>query len=211
MMSVLRKPSVMALLAANAVPVVGVLAFDWDLRMILFLYWAESAVIGFYNVLKMMCIGGIVALPICVFFSAHYGIFMMVHLGFIFAITTFGKMSPGAMPFEGALEVLGDWGVWTGIAGLFISHGVSFVINFLPESRELNSTAERTAAVGKQMAAPYGRIILMHMTLLIGAFAVTLLGAPAAVLVLLVVFKLIADVAAHAKEHGWARVEVRVG
>jgi hypothetical protein len=43
-----------ALVAANALPLFGVLFFGWDTFTIVFLYWAENVVIGAINVLKML-------------------------------------------------------------------------------------------------------------------------------------------------------------
>lgn len=48
------KPSAYALIAANALPIVGVLFFGWDTFSIVFLYWLENVIIGGVNVLKMI-------------------------------------------------------------------------------------------------------------------------------------------------------------
>ena len=45
--------SVFALIAANVLPIVGVLLWGWDAGALVFLYWTENVVIGFYNILKM--------------------------------------------------------------------------------------------------------------------------------------------------------------
>ena len=44
---------VIALLAANAIPLFGVLFLEWDAFFIVLLYWSENLVIGFYNILKI--------------------------------------------------------------------------------------------------------------------------------------------------------------
>jgi len=46
--------SVAALIAANLVPLVGVLAFGWSTLNVVLLYWMENVVIGVINVLKMV-------------------------------------------------------------------------------------------------------------------------------------------------------------
>jgi hypothetical protein len=45
-----------ALIAANALPLFGVLFFGWDTFTIVFLYWAENVIVGAINVLKMFAI-----------------------------------------------------------------------------------------------------------------------------------------------------------
>ena len=46
--------AVVALVVANLIPLVGVLFFDWNVWMILVVYWLENGVVGFFNVLKML-------------------------------------------------------------------------------------------------------------------------------------------------------------
>ena len=48
--------STLALVAANAVPLVGVLVFHWTVFPILLLYWCENVVVGAFNVLRMLCV-----------------------------------------------------------------------------------------------------------------------------------------------------------
>ncbi len=43
-----------ALIAANALPLFGVLFFGWDTFTIVFLYWAENVIVGAINVLKIL-------------------------------------------------------------------------------------------------------------------------------------------------------------
>ncbi len=49
-----HKPSGLALIAANLLPLLGVIFLGWDAFAILLLYWAENVVIGAINVLKII-------------------------------------------------------------------------------------------------------------------------------------------------------------
>jgi hypothetical protein len=51
------------------------------------------------------------------------------------------------------------------------------------------------------MSEPYKRIIVMHMTIIIGGFLTMLLRTPAAAVLLLIIFKTAADLHAHRREH----------
>lgn len=55
------------------------------------------------------------------------------------------------------------------------------------------------------MRQPYGRVAVLHVTLLVAAFAVTALGAPIAALAFMVLLKIVLDAAAHVREHRRAR------
>lgn len=48
------KPSVLALIAANALPLIGVIFLGWSTFAIVVVYWAENVIIGMINVLKML-------------------------------------------------------------------------------------------------------------------------------------------------------------
>ena len=55
------------------------------------------------------------------------------------------------------------------------------------------------------MMAPYGRIILMHVTIIFGGWLILALGAPILALVLLIGLKIVSDARAHHKEHAALR------
>lgn len=48
------KPSVLSLIAANFLPLLGVLFLGWSTFAIVVVYWAENVIIGIINVLKMI-------------------------------------------------------------------------------------------------------------------------------------------------------------
>jgi hypothetical protein len=185
--------SAAALVAANLVPVAGVLFWDWPLATLLALYWAETAVIGVFNVFKMLLIHPLGGLFLGAFFCVHFGMFMFVHALFLAAF-----FLQGFAGFESAPALLLAALRWE-LLFLVLSHAVSFVLHWiLGDERRKHTLAQ-------QMGAPYSRVILMHVTILFGGFAVLALGAPGAVLALFIVLKTIMDLRAHLKEHGGLR------
>jgi hypothetical protein len=148
------------------------------------------------------------------FFTIHYGGFCAVHG--LFAMTFFGFDMDGALgdmnwPFVFVFvellvgvvrQVLSqappEW-LW-GFAALAASHGVSFVTNYLWRAEY------RATDLSRLMRAPYGRIVVLHIAILAGGFAVAALGSPLPILVILVVGKIALDLKLHLKEHGFTRV-----
>lgn len=215
---------VVALLAANAIPLFGVLFLGWDAFYIVLLYWTENIAIGFYNVLKMVFaavphpiahLGKLFLIP---FFIVHYGGFTAVHGFFVLAL--FHKNGQGPQ-MDGM-----DWPcflvfiqmllnvikymysvippqVRLAVLALFISHGVSFVLNYLIK-REY-----ATAKPDKLMGSPYGRVIVMHIAILAGGFLTMAIGSPAPLLVILIGLKTILDVSLHNRAHKKAAAVVR--
>jgi len=195
----IRSPTAIALIVANLVPLVGVLFFDWSLFTIMFCFWLESAVIGCLNILKLVIVANILSIIMVPFFIVHYGAFMSGHLVFIFAL-----FSPDEMSFSGFLPppdllIPHIMNVWPAFLGVSLSHGISFFYNFIGKKEFRHSTPE------KQMMAPYGRIILMHVTIIFGGWLILALGAPILALVLLIGLKIVSDGRAHHKEHAALR------
>jgi hypothetical protein len=191
------------LIVVNLIPLFGVFFFGWSLFSILLLYWLENGIIGFFNIFKIALArapssGGsgftVNGRPVSpsnkeiriIFFIFHYGLFWTVHGVFVFAF--FGP------PF-GLFSGVGLRGVAIAAAALFLSHGVSFVVNFLGKEEYL------TVSPDKQMSEPYSRVVVLHVTILVGGFFADSLGAPLAALILLVLLKTVIDLLAHLREH----------
>jgi hypothetical protein len=186
--------SVVALVAANLVPLAGVLFYDWDVASVMVLYWAESAVVGFYTALKIVIVGKIGAVFAVPFFVGHFGGFMVIHFMFIYGMMVRGLEARGPEP--GAFAALRDIFVplWPALAVLFVSHAVSFAVNFIGRREHARET------VNGLMTAPYRRIMLMQVTLIFGGWIVLLLKSPVPVLVLLIALKIVLDIRAHRRE-----------
>lgn len=186
------RASTLVLVLANLIPLAGVVLANWDIGDIMLLFWAESAIIGLFNLLKMWVVGRWSVLFLGPFFIAHFGGFMVGHLLFIYALF----LSPPEGVDATAAQVVADFRqLWPALLGLLVSHAVSFRLNFLGR-REYLSTDIR-----QQMSAPYRRIIVMHLTIIFGGFLSMAFSTPLLAMVLLVVLKIVVDVKAHAREH----------
>lgn len=192
----LTSPSGLALIAANLVPLAGVLFFGWDLASVIVLFWAESAVIGFYTALKIAVVGKFAALAMVPFFIGHFGGFMAGHFLLIYELFVRGAFARGPAPPAGEALAAIFGPLRLSLAALFISHGVSFVDNFL-RRREYAGTTMKAL-----MIAPYNRILVMQLALIFGGWIILLLKSPVPALALLIVFKTALDFSAHRKEHG---------
>ena len=187
-------PSTLALILANLVPLFGAAFMGWELGHVMVLYWAESAVIGFFNVCKIVVIGRWFALLAGPFFVGHFGGFMSVHFLFIYGIfvqdlqdNSGGDLAEVAQMFIG---------LWPALAVLFTSHAISFYTNFLGRGEYRGKTVQN------QMSEPYSRIIFMHVVLIFGGGLTLVLGGPTPVLLIVIALKIWFDVKAHLKQRG---------
>ncbi len=94
----LSRVSMLALIVANLVPLFGVLFGGWKLEEVMVLFWAESAVIGCYTLLKMAVVGKWWATLTGMFFVGHFGGFMAVHFLLIYEMFVRGINARGTGP-----------------------------------------------------------------------------------------------------------------
>jgi hypothetical protein len=228
------RPALLALVGANLLPLAGVLFGGWTVWEVLLVYWIESGIVGLFSVPRILLAAGSSDesafsltingrpvdvsgpetpvdglhvypenVPIAGFFCLHYGIFWIVHGVFVLSFPLFvgdvgtpvvGATGSGFGTFLGTLATIG-----LAVAGLLLSHGVSFVTNYVGREEYRHTSA------GERMAAPYGRVVVLHVTIIVGAFLVGSLGSPLPALVLLIVLKTGIDLAAHLREHRRAR------
>ncbi len=212
--------AIVALVVANAIPLFGVLFLGWNVWTILTIYWLENGVVGFFNVLKMSKaagtdpvgsgmtatvngrpIAGSAKAVLIPFFVVHYGIFWLVHGIFILTLPMFvafggGGFFDGGAPSDGGAGIMSDPGAIAFVLiGLFISHGISYQLNYIGRGEYLRTS------VARQMVAPYGRLVILHVTIILGGMAIAFTGAPAAAVLVLVLLKTALDLGLHLAEH----------
>lgn len=193
--------SIAVLVAANLVPLVGVLLWDWDVFLLLLLFWSENVIIGIFGIARMIVArtsdSAAENLVLPLFFLVHYGGFMFGHFMVLFGMYSGGFEGSGTSSIEPAdyYGILAENLNWIAILALFISHGWSFVENYMGKREHERLTP------GQAMALPYRRMFITHIALIAGGFFLVEQGQPLAGLVLLVAMKIGLDVVFHRREH----------
>lgn len=210
------------LITANLLLIPCVLAWDWSVFDLVFLYWAENVVIGVINVLRMAIASPETAQPpkrvsirgrrfpgmpghAGAAGNAHHAFkffiipFFVLHYGGfcyghgVFVMTLFDDSgASGLLPALASLTPAMMWAVGL----LAASHLFSLAFNYL-----LGGEYRRTNAAAL-MIRPYGRIVALHVTILFGALLIEWLGSPLGLLIVLVAAKTAADLALHETERG---------
>lgn len=229
--AVVNPLSLIALVAADLLPLVGVLFLDWQVFPIILLYWLENVVVGAFTLARIGKAEGRGGVPTAAsgvsvrlriggrsvdagsmspralqgFFCVHYGAFTLAHG--ILVVTLFGILGSASGGMTGllgvlsgtvdmgGLEVLRQWWFWVAFAALIVSHGVSYRRNFIGHGEYLVLSPQDV------MLQPYGRLVVLHITVLCAGVLVSGLGAPLAGLLLLVVLKTGLDVVTFYREH----------
>lgn len=209
--------AILTLLFNNLIPLLGVVFLGWNLYLIILVYWLENGVIGLFNALKMAMARGhapatekelrfqewlglenlsilqlLAKIFLIPFFLFHYGIFWLVHG--VFVNVFFGQWLDLAFSPEQLWRVLPE-GVLGALAAMVVSHGSSFVNNYIGAGEYLQATPSQL------MGQPYSRVFILHLTIIGGGFLVASLGAPIYGLVLLIALKTVVDLWTHLREH----------
>jgi len=203
-----------ALIAANMVPLAGVLFLGWKVGDVVLLYWLENLIIGLMNLARIasaqpdavlrnanpgkrvkpheLLIGKIVMGG---FFLVHYGAFCAGHATFLSFM--FPVKGPDGRELEIGglmLHLLADPGIILAVLALLASHLVSFFRNYLGRGEY------RRADMARLMMRPYGRIVVVHLFILGGGFLVTFLKSPLIAMALFVIIKTAVDLHMHRRE-----------
>lgn len=206
--------SVAVLIVANLIPIYGVLFLGWDLPTIIITYWAESAIIGLYTLLKAVwflvykqmeflrkkeyahLVVSIVAWCVAVGYVLLWSVaFMAFHLMFIVAFLFGGHAEvTDALEFPPIATQL----AFAHLQGLVVlalavSHGMSFIVNFVGKREYREDPISNSAFIPRMVALQL--VLGLGMGLSIG------FDVPHAFLVVLIAAKLWVDWHLHVTAH----------
>lgn len=182
----------------DIVPLVGLTFLGWNPVIILPLYWVENIAVGYYTYKKLMLPditeSGITVssgdgsknlvqrAALASFFVMHYGIFTLVHG--VFAFTVVPSVIAGSSVDTSPLL----WAVPTALITAFVAERIRFVRQIT--SPELRSKITQENAMG----AAYVRIIVLHFSILVGAWIIIGLGLPQGAAIVLILLKMIVEI-----------------
>ena len=224
MRSLLSLP-LLFLIGANLLPLAGVFFWGWDAFVLLILYWLETAIIGFWTALRIvinpstidvngrpmnqMGLGGRIGLAL--FIAVHAGIFMAVHLVFLWGLFS-GDWS-------GRIHGIGDFvreliigtDLWIPLVLLFVVRGW-LVLSPPVRCRWVWPGGRGGVIAGGDnfIVDLYLRIFVMQATIIIGAWFALMAGSSTAALALLVVLKTAAEVSYDAIMRQVAKEQAKV-
>lgn len=209
-----RAISMLALVLANLVPLYGVLFDDWSIFFVMFVYWMENVVVGFFNVMRMAFASGDAAPRVRVgrkgrtvttrplpkaaaipYFVFHFGLFALMHG--VLVVALFGREGPGGGSLSAGefAALVGDRlsdsaeraSILWALAAMVLSHGISFVLNYLMDGEH------RRVSAHDLMGRPYARVVALHIAVLFAALAAKSADGALWALVLLTVLKTLVD------------------
>jgi hypothetical protein len=221
MIGAVRTLSVLVGLAANLIPLYGVLYWEWDTFQLLMLYWMETVIIAFWTIRRIARVplqelgtitvnGQIQAATrrmLCGFFTLHAGAFISVHLLFLWILFSgeWLKKVHGVASFFSELFVAN--GLWIALSFMFASGWISYLVSasqgyprqiergLYPQKRLAPAPDARGDTVGSIVGGLYVRIVIMQVAIIVGAIFARNYGSIAPLLIV-IGFKTLADMAA---------------
>jgi hypothetical protein len=206
-------PPVISLIFANLVTIVLAIVQHWDLATVMFIYWAQSIIIGIFTVVSLLgadtaALAADLGKPIrerggsgtisprhvraytCLlagFFALHYGFFHWGYYAFIVESGLFGSVN------------FSDPNIWFSCALFFANHLYSHI-------QYRHEGPKGAGFVNEEFFRPYQRIIPMHLTIIFGSIIVLALqffgiDATMPVLVLFLLLKTRSDIFSHLSKH----------
>lgn len=198
-------PSALGLLGANVLVLLLAFIFAWRPFEALFLYWCQSIIIGLFAIVRMILstlmkkshgpfgkLGSSAGLLFMVpFFIFHFGGFCLVHLLFILAIGV-GFNEGSSFSTDLIFSTLFRPEFILAIGAFLLVHAFSLFVN-------RSELAE--SSIDQEMMRPYGRVFVMHLSLIFGVFLTIFLGNSIGVLIVFMALKSVLDVQTHVVEH----------
>lgn len=185
-------PDLFLIVVLNLLPIGGVIFWDWRVFDIVFLYWIENLIIGVFSALRMVArpyrhpIDWVFPFFLAPFFVLHYGGFCWGHGTFVISMFS-NPGSPDMGMSASVIAALDDNSMLLAVLSLMALQ----VIDWLRDTARHGLGAD---GIRELMVAPYRRIVVLHLTILFGGFAVLSLGEPATGLLLLIALKTASDI-----------------
>lgn len=228
-----RDPVAWGAMAIGLLPFAGVLVFGWPLGAVVVLYWLENVVIGALAFLRLVSAGLLgQAMPIKsatgappppvvaavvrawparlaftafmgAFFVVHYGMFCFVHGIFVlnlFSAAQGGADASPAMDLGGLIQTAltaHPTMAWF-LAAIALWKLILFAVFFIVRGDVAGTSAP------DEMMAPYGRIVVLHIGIFAGAFALMAFNQPILGVLALIVLKALFDAF-----HDWRATRMR--
>ena len=213
------------LVLSNIVTIIFALSEGWDLNNVLWVYWFQSIIIGYFNYKRILKLENFTTenlrmndqpvsptenskKQIANFFLMHYGLF---HLGyFLFLMSDFSLSFKGS--YLGFSFIIAISSFIVSIITFYFNHKTSFELNY---QEDLKSKVN----IGTLMFMPYARIIPMHLIIIFaGNLATSNINISvngvivpifsAFTMLFFLSLKTIADVIMHKVEHNYLRKNI---
>jgi hypothetical protein len=202
------------LVISNIITIIFAVLEGWDLNKILWVYWFQSVIIGYFNYKRILKLEKFTTKDLTMnnqpvapterskkfianFFLMHYSFFHFVYFIFLMGNISFFYKGQSTIIFFAISVVI-----------FYFNHRISFKLNY---QEDLKGRVN----IGTLMLMPYARIIPMHFIVGFGILSVQDNSGLTSmdftlIMLLFLTLKTIADVVMHKVEHNYLRKNYKV-
>lgn len=208
--------SIVSLVIVNLVTIALALSQGWNILTLLWVYWLQSIIIGFFNFIRILSLKEFSTknikinkkkvkpteknkLFIALFFAFHYGFFHFIYAVFLLVYSCFSSFPSSSLvsnPFS-SLAVFSMGSLNSGELAFIPVMGVVFFFNHLLSFLFHKKELKKKQSIGRLMFFPYARIFPMHLVIVLGATVIQ----SQALLAIFLFLKMGADLTMHYIEH----------
>lgn len=197
-----QRPAALMAIAGNLVPLAGVLFFGWQLLAVMLAFWLDNVAIGVFTAGRILLarLDGKTASgrssAVTRVYTAGTFVFQYAFVCFVHGLLVIGlfglvgeKLAGKAVPELDLyiLAVLRQPETLTAAIAMLLTRGIDFITGYV------RPRAYEQADIGKEQSAPYRRVILLHVVVVLGGGIALALRSPVAALVMLVLLKTAGD------------------
>lgn len=190
------------IIAANLVPLYGVLFLDWSAASMFLVYCMETLIVGLFNVIKMAIVN--IFAPkddntvyfndkkhvgrwyLVFFFIIHYGLFVFIQTQIFFHAGNLIEDNSFIVGYSKVIDHLGPDGRLV-LLVFICSYALQTIYSFLIGGQY------RSISLGRLMFQPYARILIQQFVVILGSMFLTL-GGGKFFMVVFVIIKIIFEV-----------------
>ncbi len=198
-------PSSLMIIAVNLLPLWGVFFQGWSIFVLFVLFWLENVVLILTNALRILFAnpgdsGLWLQKPFLMLGNCfQYGFFAAAHITgifMVFAENDFERFNPISWkqnPIEEGLRVIEALAldIWQVFAMMVAAHVLVFCVYYIFRGEYRNVDIEEL------MDKPLGRLLLLHVTLILGGAATMGLGSPVGGMLILIALKIGGELLTH--------------
>ncbi len=189
----IRDPVILSGLCVDFLPIFAVLFMGWGALELVLLYWLENVVIGFVTLSRIFISGfgqgkvstSFHSIFFGAFFTIHYGGFCLAHAMALLSLIGSGQelfVADGG-EVASALSMQSFLGLAFILVAIILWQFYMHVVEFIRRSEYLKTDP------GNELFAPYGRIVVLHIAIFAGVFAMEKYGEPMIGVLALILFR----------------------
>lgn len=182
--------STLLLIITNIIPIIGIIFFGWGAFQVVFMYWCETVIVLFLNVVDSIMADrhtaiGILDVIVAMALVVFNGLFILFQLAAMIAIFE--------LTWESAAIAINS--TFYSVIVLFVIKIISFIYDYIKRDKFYNKEI-----INNNNVMALVRVLIMMAAIIFGGFLATASNAPVLVIIILILIKVYIEINIDLKE-----------